>query len=208
MKRIRKGRGPSELTVYAKQSGDPPPSYSDMPAQVRAQLAAALTTVQRGLCCYCQARLGADFKVEHFKPQSAFPELDLKWGNLWAACPGNPGPPRNQTCDTRKGATAIGLDPGQAVADRCTFKGGRLEHPSPVHDTEANEALGLNAIHLIRRRQAAVQGFQAALRLKKSGSFSRGFLETQRDDLARREVAPPFEAAILYWLNRKISRAN
>lgn len=210
MKRIDKGGEPGSLLVYRKQRGTPAPSYADLPAKVRLDLQAALLEAQRGLCCYCQGRLKTEtMKIEHFMPQSAHPELELDWGNLWAACPGNPGPPATQTCDTRKGNQVIELGPGSAAADQVSFKdSGRLDHQDPDRLREAEEVLGLNTPLLVRARKQAVQGMIAALTRKKGNArFTTEFTSRELRALQHLSTAPAYEATLVFWLNKRLSRA-
>ena len=50
---------------------------------------ATLNTMYRGLCCYCESRIGvvASKHIEHRKPKKRFPESTFSWDNLHLCCP-------------------------------------------------------------------------------------------------------------------------
>jgi uncharacterized protein (TIGR02646 family) len=48
-----------------------------------------LVNEQGSICCYCGQKIAPDISSshqEHFKPRSAFPELEYEYGNLHASC--------------------------------------------------------------------------------------------------------------------------
>ena len=69
-----------------------PPILSTSIAQRRYRLdpvVAALWAMQRGKCCYCEQSIpgsGLGTHVEHFKPQTTYPNLRNVWENLLLAC--------------------------------------------------------------------------------------------------------------------------
>jgi uncharacterized protein (TIGR02646 family) len=79
------------------------------------ELRAALVAEQRRLCCYCMGRVhpgAALMKVEHWQPQSRFPNEQLSYQNLLGACLGGPRQPiHKQHCDTRKGDRDLKWNP-------------------------------------------------------------------------------------------------
>ena len=91
----------------ALENDDWTPSYP-FPADVRQAVVEALHEAQRGLCVYCGRRLdmrqpGKSYHIEHFRPQSSYPELSTDFANLFLSCgqearEGNPA----ETCGTAK----------------------------------------------------------------------------------------------------------
>lgn len=72
-----------------RASPDWEPTYP-FPGDVRTFVVDALNTAQRGLCVYCGRRLHltqrGQFHIEHFRPQSSYPELEVSLDNLFLSC--------------------------------------------------------------------------------------------------------------------------
>lgn len=99
---------PQALTDWLAQGNeDWQPSYP-FPQDIRIPVVGALAEAQRGLCVYCGRKLdlgtpGKSFHVEHFRPRSCYPNLEVSLANLFLSCgqksaEGN----RSQTCGTSK----------------------------------------------------------------------------------------------------------
>jgi len=88
MKFIRKGSEPASLIAFkAMANEDWTPSYGNLDLQVKRDLEAALLEEQGHICCYCERELlEGDFHIEHFRPQSLFPEQNLVFSNLLCSC--------------------------------------------------------------------------------------------------------------------------
>ncbi|MEQ8822079.1 MAG: retron system putative HNH endonuclease [Sumerlaeia bacterium] len=90
MKPIRKRRPPED---FAERRGDHPHVEWESRAfktKVKRSLRHKLVEEQGFICCYCNGRITeATSHVEHLKPRSLFPELDLSYWNLLASCGGS-----------------------------------------------------------------------------------------------------------------------
>ena len=89
MRTIRKGAEPNSLAQHRHTDGADYQNYRDKDA-----LRTFLVREQRGLCCYCMARVRADrdaMKIEHWHSQSGHPQEQLDYTNLLASCMGNDG---------------------------------------------------------------------------------------------------------------------
>jgi uncharacterized protein (TIGR02646 family) len=86
------------------------PAYQNMPGDVKDSLHLALLREQGYVCSYCGQKLHGrgDSHIDHFWPQTDFPERALDYTNLFASCgpPGRPGSPKNlpSTCGDAKKA--------------------------------------------------------------------------------------------------------
>lgn len=99
---------PPELVAWlALENPDWRPSYP-FPNDIRNSVINALQRAQRGLCVYCGRQLHLDqsgnFHIEHFRPQSIYPDLAVDLANLYLSCgpvteKGNP----SQVCGNAKG---------------------------------------------------------------------------------------------------------
>lgn len=185
MRVIRKGREPTTLRDYRAVPGV---VYDGAGFKtVKDDLRDALLRDQEWLCCYCMRRISPDerphpvnpeappvvqMKVEHWRPQSRFPELTLAWTNLFGACTGGVGvAPADQTCDTRKGEEAVTLNPCDAAhiaTLRCTTRG-RLESSNAAFQEDIDERLGLNHGVLMDERRGAIRRVLARLNAKYGG---------------------------------------
>ena len=110
MRDISKGDEPLSLTEHRCQPHADYDNYSDKDA-----LRASLVSEQRGLCCYCLARIRPSvdhMKIEHWHSQSECSAEQLDYSNLLGACLGNVGKPRSkQHCDTFKGHAPLSRNP-------------------------------------------------------------------------------------------------
>jgi len=89
VRRIFKKNEPKELADFRSlpSSDDWAPSYDGLPGWRKKAILTSLMEEQRGLCCYCERRLSAtNSHIEHFRPQSKFPELALDYGNMLCSC--------------------------------------------------------------------------------------------------------------------------
>jgi uncharacterized protein (TIGR02646 family) len=111
MKRINKIPEPKSLI---RHRANRPSDYNNLPQKDKDELRQNFLLEQGHICCYCMKRipekvdigrcLSDGMKVEHFQCQDNFPELDLTYSNMFGACTGNKGKPKNlETCDTKKG---------------------------------------------------------------------------------------------------------
>ncbi|MBI5516304.1 MAG: hypothetical protein HY909_21145 [Deltaproteobacteria bacterium] len=179
MRPIVKGAEPPALSAYRATPGNRYDGKDFTP--VMDAIREALLREQGGLCCYCLRRTSTEqrpnranpealpevqMKVEHWRPQSANPALELVWANLLGACLGGMGSPQaEQHCHTRKGEAEIVLDPKNAayVATLRCRSAGRLESSDERLREDIEERLNLNVPVLVRGRRAVLDGVLGAL---------------------------------------------
>ncbi|HEX8148824.1 MAG TPA: retron system putative HNH endonuclease [Pyrinomonadaceae bacterium] len=131
---IRKTHPPPDLLDFInteRRRGVFNPAYSDLQTdnptnpyyRAYTQLREQLYAEQRGLCCYCMKVISVrNSNVEHFLPQSAFPEGEVDYYNLYLACRYSQGLPKDrQHCDIRKANALIGkfIGYGSPTVQRC-----------------------------------------------------------------------------------------
>ena len=132
----------------------------------QADIREALRKMYRGLCCYCEGRIGdVSFDhIEHRKPKSKFPKDTFNWDNLHLAC---------QQCNTAKGNKWTGTAP---ILDAV------LDNPIAEHLTYQASATGLRRWPISDRGTTTVEHAD----LDRGGSLglpwtrARVFLETLR----------------------------
>jgi uncharacterized protein (TIGR02646 family) len=117
---IKKTQPSQELTnwIFAKKNdGDIHPHYDSLQTQnatvasykAYQSLRQQLFDEQKGICCYCMKKITVDnSNIEHFLPQSIFPENEVDYYNLYLACRYSLGKVKaKQHCDTAKGNDLI-----------------------------------------------------------------------------------------------------
>ncbi|MFZ5785068.1 MAG: retron system putative HNH endonuclease [Acidobacteriota bacterium] len=207
MRRIEKRpQEPHELLEYRKSGGT---KYEGFP--YKDGLRQPLVEDQGALCCYCMRRICAgDMKVEHYRSQSRHPEQQLEWSYLLGACKGGEGgPPRDQTCDTRKADADITIDPMTTSVERLRYPpDGRIICDDTVVQQDLDDRLNLNHEELKRGRRAALTGFKEGLvrRLGSERKWQRRTLEHEIHSLRGDKPFKEYVALLEYWLRKQVER--
>jgi TIGR02646 family protein len=154
---------------------------------------------QRNLCCYCMKSIDHEnCHIEHFKPQSKFPDLTLDYGNMMLSCNGITN--HYENCGHKKAdwyeeeVTISPLDSDCEKNFNYTIDGRIL--PNNPDAKETIEVLELDSYLLQRARQTAIEY---------SGFFEEDIDET-KEELIRfyktpsRGKLPPFCTAMIYCL--------
>lgn len=213
MRNIAKSKPPGSLVAYAKSQGA---YYGGQPSAVTRDLKRSLLVEQGYLCCYCMRRVDNNdkLKVEHWRSQSGYPQLQLEYGNLLAACDGNTGKRRSeQTCDTRKGNEELSYNPANNshdVESRIAYRAdGKVFAPTDQSfDDQLNDVLNLNEPTLVNNRKAAIQAAKRSLGLK-PGSRRKREVEKLLLDLQTPDKNGHLEAysgAAVFYLKSKLKR--
>jgi uncharacterized protein (TIGR02646 family) len=203
---ILKGAEPASLAQQRASNGD----FEDY--RKKDELRAWLAREQRGLCCYCLSRIRADLqamKIEHWRCQSRFPERQLQYSNLLAACQGRG--PRGTTphCDTSKADRDISrnpADPLDQVDKLVRFTGGgRVTCDDATFDEEINRVLNLNAKHLVNERRDTLDLFKLTLGAnpiskQKFEKLLRIWNGADTDGELR-----PHCQVVVYWLRKRVA---
>lgn len=211
MRQIRKNREPVSLAAYRPTPGS---NYEDF--QFKDDLRSALTSEQKGLCCYCMAAIAPSskqMKIEHWRCQSRYPEKELDYQNLLAACQGGNGSPKkDQHCDTLKGDLDLlfnPADPTHQIEARIQYlPDGTVSSPDPTFDDQLNKVLGLNLPRLKTARKLVLDGIIQWWKLEKGrlrGPIKQERLQRGRDRFVSVSgPLPPFAPVAAWWLSRKI----
>ena len=96
---INKGVEPQSLIQHRKSKYSDYDNYQD-----KATLRKTLVSEQDGMCCYCMGRIPdkqGQLKIEHWQCIANYPQNQLIYQNLLAACKGGEGKEYSiQHCDT------------------------------------------------------------------------------------------------------------
>lgn len=166
MKGSRKLEPPVELHDWLnKENEDWKPEYPFDDPQVKEAVRAQLYREQRGLCVYCGRKLnmsapGKTFHLEHFRPQTMYPERAVAHENLFLSCgqhdpEGKPSP----TCGNRKGDWFDELNHIYPSYDGCTQRFRFMLDGSVVAATDGDASatemikrLNLDHLELVKDR--------------------------------------------------------
>ena len=212
MRFIQKNDEPRSLREYramprAVYDG---PNFTPVKSDIRQQL----LREQGYLCCYCMKRIEDNelkTKIEHWHCQDTYPNEQLAYQNLLAACDGNSGsPPKEQHCDTKKTNHDVSYNPSNANhKNRLQIQyssSGEVISVDPVFNQDIENILNLNFSRLRDNRKIILDTVAKVLN-EKAGTRTRH--EIQR--LIVKWSSPDHEGKLpeycdvaLYYLNRKL----
>lgn len=213
MREIKKGTEPASLTRHRQTPHCDYDNYLD-----KESLRRTLVVEQRGLCCYCMARISAgndSMKVEHWQCQERYPAEQISYGNLLGACLGGEGQPlRLQHCDTRKAARDIRWNPAESahhIETRVRYElDGTIRSDDAAFDVQLHEVLNLNLPLIKNSRKSVYDGILAWVRHEKSrnhGPIPRERLLRERARyITGSSVLQPYSQVAVWLLNQRIQR--
>lgn len=205
--------------VEAQEGGNP--MLTDDEKQ---ELREKLWNEQRGLCCYCCNGIIADqngMRIEHWKPLSKYPQHQLDYWNLMAACPGNEGDAGREHCDVCKGDKELSKnpsDPNDRIDDIMHYlTNGEVRSSDQTFDSELGvnpdmvginsaRVLNLNVAFLRNNRIGVLEGLKAGFQVR--GNLQRDVLNRllrkwQGDGGGALE---PFSPVAVWWLKKRLQR--
>jgi uncharacterized protein (TIGR02646 family) len=215
---IHKEHEPSSLTQHRVST--PYPTYDGLPAKAKKILREALVKEQRGICCYCMRGIADDdgaVKIEHWQSQAHYPEKQLTYKNMLAACSGGGKgqPVSRQHCDTRKRERALKFNPANIkhqVEKRVRYtRDGSISSPDAEFNAQLNDVLGLNLAALRNARKSILDGLLdwcEHAKVKHNGSIPREALERRLEKLSSLSTSSlkPYGPVELWWLERLLIR--
>lgn len=213
MRTITKNHEPVSLVEHRKK---PHSDYGNY--QAKDDLRNALVTEQRGLCCYCMARIRpvpASMKIEHWRCQRHYRDEELKYRNLLGACLGGQGNPvRLQHCDTRKGDKDLKWNPAEPVhhiETRIRYElDGSIRSDEAEFNEQLNDVLNLNLPILKNIRKHLLEAVLHWWRREKArigGPVPRDGLIRKRDEHIGGDGAlVPYCQVVVWWLDQKLAR--
>jgi len=222
MKQIIKLQEPNSLLQHrVKQFAN----FDNIPNTTKEELKQNLLSEQGHICCYCMRRIPEKsspyMKVEHYKCQDNFQDLQLDYKNLLGACTGNEGQPKKlQTCDTKKNNENLSIDPlNTNPSCETLFKFNSEGEMSSISDDEAinkqiNAILNLNMQSLKDARKEVYYVVQERVRAesKKTKKDKSAFLRFLNQELQVWQSKTdgkyrPYCLVAIYYLTKKL-RSN
>ena len=208
MKPIQKSKAPASLLTHRKQIHANYDNYPD-----KDELRDYLLAEQGHICCYCMQRIKKEtMKIEHWQPQSKYPEKQLDYQNLLAACQGNEGKPKQlQHCDTHKGEQEMSLNPLKLTESIKYSGNGRIYSDAPNIEQEINDILNLNTQTLVNNRAEIITAvIQDLTKIKgKQAAWSVNDVKRQLQKYEAKNAAGEYEPycqAVIYFLNKRFAK--
>ena len=162
-----KGREPEELRAWKElqRENDVELEYRSLPPPVRKAMLSSLYAEQTGQCVYCGRRISrgthGDCHVEHFRPRSRYPALELDHANLFLSCGPEGEHGIRQTCGNRKGdwfEEGCHVPPApESCTERFRFRSsGRIAGDDSTEAGKMIEVLNLNHPELVTDRRTLI----------------------------------------------------
>ena len=169
-----KGREPEELRVWKElqRENGVEPEYRNLPRPVRDALEGSLYKEQTGQCVYCGRGVSPGRSkhchVEHFRPRSKYPELQLDHANLFLSCGPEGEHGSRQTCGDYKGdwfEEECHVPPApEPCAERFRFRSsGRIAGDDSAEAEKMIVVLNLNHPELVTGRRTLIESLDEDL---------------------------------------------
>jgi uncharacterized protein (TIGR02646 family) len=211
MKEIIKNQEPKSLLEHRLQLFA---DYDNYPQ--KDELRVSLLTEQGHICCYCMQRIKNDqMKIEHWRSQDEYPDLQLDYNNLLGACEGGQGSPEHlQHCDTKKGNATLTINPLDNLKN-CEvlikyLSNGIIYSDDKVIDNELNDVLNLNMQTLANNREIVVDIILQQLKNEKpKGDWTVAILNRKIQEWSNKQKDDkykPYCQIAIYYLRKKLSK--
>lgn len=207
MKFIQKQKEPSSLTQHRASSHA---NYVNYPK--KDDLRKALLSEQGNICCYCMQRIKEDkMKIEHWKSQSNYPQLQLIYNNLMGVCRGNEGQPKKlQHCDTSKADYQITINPTHINCEQLTrFSiSGEIISDNEDIQKDLNIVLKLNTQILVKNRQFVLdEALRDFYQRYPKGTWTKAIIQRE----INKWINPPYREycqIVIFYLRKKLSKCK
>lgn len=209
MKYIKKRNEPVSLKKFRAIPGARYDDYRE-----KDELRQALILEQGFICCYCLRRIKLEtMHIEHWKPQSLYPQNQLDYKNLLAACDGNEGKPLHlQHCDKRKGNREITINPTHPSCETLEkFRSnGEVYSDNETVDQELNTILNLNIqTHIINRKYVLDHVIQRLTAENRDGTWSKTLLKKELREWEGLSADGKYESycrIVIFFLEKKLAK--
>lgn len=222
MKQIIKGTEPKSLTEYRSSITHSELKknniYEDFKEKTKEgcsknenyNLRKQLLEEQGYICCYCMSRIDCNnSKIEHFKPQTKYRNVQINYQNLFIACNGGEGKKgKEQYCDSFKGEDEL-KDINLLLAIESVIeysKLGEIFSSNTKIEKELKSVLNLNNKTLKRNRKESYQRF--IQNMNKRGWIT----QTIKNDISKYKKMDingkyyEFCEMIIYFLTKKLKQ--
>ena len=169
-----KGCEPGELRAWkqVQRANGVEPEYRNLPRPERDAMKSTLYTEQTGQCVYCGRRISPGAHgachVEHFRPRSKYPDLQLDHANLFLSCGPEGEHGVRPTCGNFKGDwfdEECHVPPApESCAERFRFRSsGRIAGGGTPEAEKMIDVLNLNHRELVTERRTLIESLDKDL---------------------------------------------
>ena len=176
MRGSAKSPEPAELCAWKVVQGDNgiEPKYGDLQHPERCATVTSLFAEQTGQCVYCGRCIvltkHGHYHIEHFKPRSKYPLLQLDYTNLFLSCGPDNGRGIRQSCGAHKDDwfdETSHISPGsETCAEHFWFRvSGEIVGDDSPEAEEMISVLNLNHPELVAERQVMIEDVERELEI-------------------------------------------
>jgi uncharacterized protein (TIGR02646 family) len=207
---IKKGSEPKEWTAKCKT-----PDFTKYEAIP--ELRTALNTEQHGICAFCMRRIpvkdvteSETSKIAHLYSRKNRPDLQLKYHNMVASCPGKIDENGEDHCDKSQGPEDVTLPlhrQGLQAALSYSSKSGEIKCSNSGWDHEIQNILRLNHTLLKENRWEALEGVRQLIENK---DWKPAQIKEKLDEWAHPNQSGQLKAycgIVIWYLQRKLRQA-
>ena len=207
MRGSAKGLEPAELRAWKgiQRGNGIEPEYRSLPRPERRAAVNNLYAQQTGQCVYCGSKVSLarlkGYHIEHFRPRSNYPELELDYSNLFLSCGPASEDGTRETCGNHKDdwfEEDCHVPPApESCAERFRFRSsGEIAGDDTSEAHKMIQVLNLNHPELVTERQVVIEDLEREL---KSGVL---LSELRQDylDLDRGGARPSFANVAIGYL--------
>ena len=192
MRGSAKGLEPAELRAWKgiQRDNGIEPGYRSLPRPERRAAVNSLYAEQTGQCVYCGRKVSLDrlreYHIEHFRPRSRYPELELDYSNLFLSCGPASEDGTRETCGNRKDdwfEEDCHVPPApESCAERFRFRlSGEIAGDTSPEADKMIQVLNLNHPELMTERQVVIEDLERELNTGVPlGELRQGYLDRDR----------------------------
>ena len=187
--------------------------FDELHGDTKDSMKEILIEEQGGICAYCMGRIKLNTStIEHYIPRNdknGDPSKSLDYDNLMAVCKnGRNDKTRARQCDVSRDNVKLHIDPrNKDHIRRIKYKNdGEIYTDDNTQNNDLDNVLNLNNAFLKRNRKTAWERALMEMSKKKTGSWSREFVEKQLKFYNEQKIRSEYAGVIIYWLNKRLNR--
>ena len=148
--------------------------------------------------------------IEHYTPRNGEfgnVSLSLNYKNLFAVCDESRNAQHcNKHCDVSKGDKLLHINPcNRSHIEKIYYTAdGKIYSEDIDFNNDLNKILNLNLLKLKNNRRTAYMTYFKELNSRKSGNWTKEYIQKALDHCLSSEVMQPYIGIIIYMLNKRL----